>query len=60
MTALTHRSRFPKARRSTLDRLTKQDATTAALAVEVRKSRRQKRIDAIKRAFLWPVNVWRR
>lgn len=59
MTALTHRSRFPKARRSTLDRLAKQDDTSAALAAFVKLQRRQKRIDMIKRLLNWPKRVWR-
>lgn len=58
MTALTHRSRFPK-RRSTLDRLAKQDDTSAALAAFVKLQRRQKRIDTLKRLLHWPKRVWR-
>lgn len=60
MTALTHRSRFPYARRSTLDRLARQDAVTEALRAEVRRINRQKQLDRIKRVLRWPVNVWRR
>jgi hypothetical protein len=59
MSALTHRSRFPNARRSTLDRLAKQDAVTEALRAEVRRTAQQKRLDRIKRILRWPSYVWR-
>lgn len=59
MSALTHRSRFPHARRSTLDRLAKQDAVTEALRAEVRRINRQKQLHRIKRVLRWPAYVWR-
>lgn len=55
--ALSHLKRYPGARPSTLRQKTKQDEMSAALAAEVARINRQKRIDAIKRAF-W--TVWRR
>lgn len=54
MSALTYRLRYPHARRSTIQRLTRQDATTAALMADVRRMKRQKQLERIKRWF------WRR
>lgn len=54
--ALSHLERYPSARPSTLRQKAKQDENHTALRAEVARINRQKRIDAIKRAFL---PVWR-
>jgi hypothetical protein len=57
--ALSHSTRYPNARRTTLERLAKQDATSAALRADVAKAKRQKRIDAVRRV-LWRLSIgWR-
>lgn len=55
--ALSHLERYPGARPSTISNLIARDRMNDQLRAEVARINRQKRIDAIKRAF-W--TVWRR
>lgn len=56
--ALSHLKRYPNARKSTLDYLSKQDEVSAELSAFIKQQRRQKRIDAILRVIRWP-KMWR-
>lgn len=59
MTLASYRTRYPHARKTTLQRLEKQEAVTAELERFVKSRRRQTRLERIKRVFLWPAVVWR-
>lgn len=60
MTALSrHMAKYSHARPSTLRQKVKQDETTEALRLEVRRMRFHRQYERLKSALRWPPHVWR-